>query len=176
MIRIKKYGNRRLYNTEASRYLNLDELAQLVADGETVQISDATTGEDLTRSVLLQIVLEVQHGAALFPSGLLHRIIRAGGDHPGQRMLLQQLGQALSLLDAQLMAMEDQFPWMKGAMGAAGRRPGAPRTETPPSREPPPEEQAPPPSPEPAPKADNDAELAALRARLASLEARLKKS
>ncbi len=177
MIKIKKYGNRRLYDTERSRYVNLDEIAELIRQGETVQVSDVTTGEDLTRAVLLQCVLEMNQGAAVFPAALLHRVIRASGDHPGQRLLLQQLGQALNLVDAQLLAMEEQFPWMKAGAAAwgAGSGPSRPASARPePSPEPPPEDpaqQAPPPEPKP----DADAELAALRARLASLEARLKK-
>ncbi len=174
MTRIKKYSNRRLYNVETSRYVNLEEIAALIREGETVQVQDATSGEDLTRAVLLQIVLEVQQGSALFPAGLLHRVIRSGGDHPGQRMMLQQLGQALTLVDAQLVAMEEQIPWMKAgsaAWGAAKPTPPKPAAEP----EPPPEDPAQAPAPEAAPKPEADAELAALRARLASLEARLKK-
>ena len=55
---IRKYGNRRLYNTAASRYINLVELADLVRDGTDVQVVDAKTGEDLTRVTLTQIIVE----------------------------------------------------------------------------------------------------------------------
>lgn len=179
MIRIKKYGNRRLYNTETSRYVNLDEIAALIREGQSVVVVDATTGEDLTRAVLLQIVLEVNQGAEIFPPGLLHRIIRSLGDHPAQRFLFQQLGSALSLMDAQIVALEEQFPWMKaGSPGWGATKPGAkPASEPEPEPEPTtqqPEAERPKEGRRPeAP--DTDSELAALRARLASLEARLKR-
>src|SRR5579883_2015152 len=57
---IKKYPNRRLYDTEISSYITLEEVRQLVLDGEEFEVRDAKTGEDLTRSVLLQIILEQQ--------------------------------------------------------------------------------------------------------------------
>ncbi len=103
---IKKYSNRRLYDTTDSRYLNLEELARIVISGEDVEVVDASSGADLTRPVLLQVLLEIQGGARLFPPGLLHRIIRFGGDHPLQRAALQQLGAGLELLDAQLRQLE----------------------------------------------------------------------
>lgn len=170
MIRIKKYGNRRLYNTETSRYVNLEELAALIRGGETVEVADATSGADLTRDVLLQIVLEAQGGASLFPTGLLHRVIRAQGEHPAQRLLLSQLGTALSLMETQLAAMEERFPWMRAA-GTPWSGQAPPPKETPPPPEAPPEEAAESASTTGAPE---DPELAALRARLAGLEARLK--
>ena len=75
MTRIKKYGNRRLYNTETSKYMNMEELGALVRGGELVEVVDATSGEDLTRAVLLQLIVEDPQGAAMFPVGLLHRIV-----------------------------------------------------------------------------------------------------
>lgn len=168
MTRIKKYNNRRLYNTETSRYLNMDELAALVRSGETIQVVDATSGEDLTRSVLLQLILENQQGAELFPPGLLHRIVRSLGVHPGQRWMMAQLGQALTLLDTQLSTAEAQFPWLK-----AGPWPGMDGATQAPAGTPEPEPEPEPEAPRPEPTVD--AELDALRARLAGLEARLKR-
>ena len=55
---IRKYGNRRLYDTTAKRYANLDEIAQMIRNGDDVQVVDAKTGEDLTRSILTQIIVE----------------------------------------------------------------------------------------------------------------------
>jgi polyhydroxyalkanoate synthesis repressor PhaR len=55
---IKKYGNRRLYNTFTSRYINLEELAELVRNGNDVQVVDAKSGEDLTRVTLTQVIME----------------------------------------------------------------------------------------------------------------------
>ena len=55
---IKKYENRRLYNTATSQYINQDQVAQMVRDGHDVRVVDAATGEDLTRLILAQIVVE----------------------------------------------------------------------------------------------------------------------
>jgi len=55
---IRKYGNRRLYDTTGKCYVNLDELAQMIRNGDSVQVTDAKTGEDLTRSILTQIIVE----------------------------------------------------------------------------------------------------------------------
>ena len=57
-IIVRKYGNRRLYDTSASRYINLDELGQLIRNGNDVRVVDAKTGEDLTRVTLTQIIVE----------------------------------------------------------------------------------------------------------------------
>ena len=77
---IKKYGNRRLYDSTHSRYINMDEVAQLVRDGGEVQVVDAVTGEDLTRSVLTQIVVEQARGNdSAFPLDVLRQMIAASG-------------------------------------------------------------------------------------------------
>ena len=55
---IRKYGNRRLYDTSAKRYVNLEEIAQMIRDGAEVQVRDAKSGEDLTRGILTQIIME----------------------------------------------------------------------------------------------------------------------
>lgn len=78
---IKKYPNRRLYDTRVSSYITLEEVRQLVLSGETFEVRDAKTGEDLTRSVLLQIIAEhEQQGQPIFSTSLLSRIIRFYGD------------------------------------------------------------------------------------------------
>lgn len=58
MIVIRKYGNRRLYDTNAKQYVNLDEIAHMIREGADVQVVDAKSGEDLTRSILTQIIVE----------------------------------------------------------------------------------------------------------------------
>jgi len=55
---VRKYGNRRLYDTNAKRYVNLEEIAQIIRNGQEVQVVDAKSGEDLTRSILTQIIVE----------------------------------------------------------------------------------------------------------------------
>jgi polyhydroxyalkanoate synthesis repressor PhaR len=57
-IVIRKYGNRRLYDTSSKRYVNLDELAQMIRDGAEIQVQDVKSGEDLTRTILTQIIME----------------------------------------------------------------------------------------------------------------------
>ncbi len=70
---IKKYGNRRLYDTSRSRYINLEEIARLVRNGKEVRVLDAKTGDDLTRVVLTQIIME---DAKEQPSGLPLELLR----------------------------------------------------------------------------------------------------
>ena len=78
---IKKYPNRRLYDTEISSYITLEEVRQLVVDGEQFEVRDAKTGDDLTRSVLLQIISDhEERGQPMFTTQLLSQIIRFYGD------------------------------------------------------------------------------------------------
>lgn len=78
---IKKYPNRRLYDTAISSYITLEDVRQLVLDGEEFEVRDAKTGEDLTRSVLLQIIAEhEERGAPMFSTRLLAQLIRFYGD------------------------------------------------------------------------------------------------
>ena len=78
---IKKYPNRRLYDTEISSYITLEEVRQLVLDNEEFEVRDAKTGDDLTRSVLLQIISEHEERAQpMFTTHLLSQIIRFYGD------------------------------------------------------------------------------------------------
>ena len=73
---VKKYANRRLYNTATSSYVTLDELSQMVRKGEDFVVYDAKTGEDITRSVLTQIILEEDSkGRNLLPIGFLRQLI-----------------------------------------------------------------------------------------------------
>ncbi len=78
---IKKYPNRRLYDTKTSVYITLADVKKLVVDGEEFQVVDAKTGEDLTRSILLQIILEEEAaGAPMFTSDMLTQFIRSYGN------------------------------------------------------------------------------------------------
>ena len=78
---IKKYPNRRLYDTDTSTYITLTEVKQLVMDSATFQVIDAKTGDDLTRSILLQIILEEEAGGApMFTEAVLGNIIRLADD------------------------------------------------------------------------------------------------
>ena len=78
---IKKYANRRLYNTEKSTYVTLEHLAQMVRDGEDFIVNDAKTGEDITRSVLTQIIFdEESKGQNMLPTRFLRQLIGLYGD------------------------------------------------------------------------------------------------
>jgi len=82
-IIIKKYANRRLYNTESSSYITLDDLALIVREGEEVKVVDAKSGDDLTRSVLAQIIVEREAenpDEPMLPLSFLRQIIRFSGD------------------------------------------------------------------------------------------------
>ena len=78
---IKKYPNRRLYDTESSTYITIEDVKKLVLDQVEFKVEDAKTREDLTRSILLQIILEEEaHGVPMFSSDMLSRIIRFYGN------------------------------------------------------------------------------------------------
>lgn len=167
---VRKYGNRRLYDTQDSCYINLGELAALIKAGEEVLVEDATTKADLTRELYFQVLFEHEGAMDFLPLGMLRRIIRATGEDPGQKVLRQQLGQAFHLLSDQMDRLEQTF-------GAFTPKPAAPPRKT--KAEPPPEE---PEQPEEPPKrgkptaaaSEPKDDLAALRERLAALEGRLR--
>ena len=75
---VKKYSNRRLYDTSDSRYVTLEELAEKVRQGEDVRVVDAKTGEDLTAATLTQIIVEGRGAAKLLPVPLLTQLVRLG--------------------------------------------------------------------------------------------------
>ena len=78
---VKKYANRRLYNTESSSYITLDSLAEMVRNGRDFVVYDAKSGEDITRSVLTQIIVEEESkGKAMLPTGFLRQLIGFYGD------------------------------------------------------------------------------------------------
>ncbi len=81
-VRIKKYANRRLYNTATSSYVTLDYLAQMVREGQDFTVEDAKTGEDITRSVLTQIIVEEEaKGQTMLPINFLRQLISLYGDN-----------------------------------------------------------------------------------------------
>ncbi|MEQ1514703.1 MAG: polyhydroxyalkanoate synthesis repressor PhaR [Lysobacteraceae bacterium] len=78
---IKKYPNRRLYDTKISSYITIEDVRQLIVDGEDFEVRDAKSGDDLTRQVLLQIIAEhEQDGEPILSTQLLSHIIRFYGD------------------------------------------------------------------------------------------------
>jgi polyhydroxyalkanoate synthesis repressor PhaR len=79
-VLVKKYGNRRLYDTRASRYITLEELETIIRGGDDVRVIDAKTGEDLTQATLAQIILEGRRAGRLLPVPLLVQLIRMGDE------------------------------------------------------------------------------------------------
>ncbi|MCX8517077.1 MAG: polyhydroxyalkanoate synthesis repressor PhaR [Rhodoferax sp.] len=108
---IKKYPNRRLYDTDTSSYITLSEIKQLVMDSEPFVVRDAKSGDDLTRSILLQIILEEEaHGSPMFTAPVLANIIRFYG-HAMQGFMGGYLENNIQAL------MDMQAPLVKGVMG-----------------------------------------------------------
>ena len=93
---VKKYGNRRLYDTEKSRYVRLDEIADSIRDGADVQVVDAKSGTDLTAPTLAQIIFEDRNAARLLPVPLLVQLIRMG-DGPLAEFLGRYVSWALEM-------------------------------------------------------------------------------
>jgi polyhydroxyalkanoate synthesis repressor PhaR len=119
---IRKYSNRRLYDTGSSRHVTLEDLRQLIVSGEKIKVIDDKSGEDLTRSVLLQIISEQEHfGKPVLGAELLEMIIRFYG-RPMQAMLSGYLEQAFT-------AMVRQQESMQSEMAKALQAPFAPFTE-----------------------------------------------
>jgi polyhydroxyalkanoate synthesis repressor PhaR len=92
---IKRYPNRKLYNTESKQYITLDEISNLIREGEEVRVIDHTSGEDLTAVTLTQIIFELEKKQSGFlPRSILSGLIQAGGERIGaiQRTLASTLG------------------------------------------------------------------------------------
>ncbi|PZF77164.1 polyhydroxyalkanoate synthesis repressor PhaR [Aestuariivirga litoralis] len=107
---IKKYANRRLYNTSTSTYVTLDDLSAMVKSGTDFLVYDAKTGEDITRSVLTQIIFEEENkGTNLLPINFLRQLIRFYGDSmqafvPGYlEFSLENLGKEQEKFRSQLL-------------------------------------------------------------------------
>jgi len=93
---IKKYGNRRLYDTSTSQYINLEEIASRIRRGKEVQVVDARTGQDLTRVTLTQIIVEdAKDGPTGLPLELLRQLIVAS-DHAGREFVMWYLNSAFN--------------------------------------------------------------------------------
>ena len=104
-ILIKKYENRRLYDTVNSRYVNLEEVAQYVQSGKEVQVVDAATGEDITRLVLTQIIVEdAKTPNSSFPLDVLRQMVIASG-RVGQESTLKYMKAVLDLYQSAYRAI-----------------------------------------------------------------------
>jgi polyhydroxyalkanoate synthesis repressor PhaR len=112
---IKKYANRRLYDTSSSRYINLEDIAALVRNGKDVQVVDASSGEDLTRVTLTQIIVEDARGQpAGLPLELLRQLIVAS-DRVGQEFIMWYLNSAFDAYKKVQSSLQDRFNQMQSA-------------------------------------------------------------
>lgn len=167
---IKKYANRRLYNTETSSYITLEHLATMTREGRDFQVFDARSGDDITRSVLTQIVMEEEAtGQTMLPVNFLRQIISMYGDSM-QGMVPHYLEASMAAFaenqskfrDAALKPFEQLAKQNLALFQAATEMLTGGRAAVPPAK------------PVPAaPAAPGDGEMAALRAQLAALQARL---
>ncbi|MFB9266758.1 polyhydroxyalkanoate synthesis repressor PhaR [Bradyrhizobium erythrophlei] len=121
---IKKYANRRLYNTGTSTYVTLEDLAAMVKEGEDFLVYDAKTGDDITRSVLAQIIFEQENkaGQNLLPTTFLRQLIRFYGDSM-QMVVPKYLEQSIETLT------KEQEKFRKQIAGALSGTPFAPLEE-----------------------------------------------
>jgi polyhydroxyalkanoate synthesis repressor PhaR len=186
---IKKYSNRRLYDTDESRYITLEELTDRIKRGTDVRVVDAKTGEDLTQATLVQIVLETP-AAKLMPVALLSRMIRMQDDALGE-FFSRYVTAALELYLAAKQSAQAASPYFPLATlpfsagnalaRAMGGLPfwGGDQGYAPPYAQapyvPPQAAAAPPPPPPPTPvPAAPDPQLAALRDELEELKKELR--
>jgi polyhydroxyalkanoate synthesis repressor PhaR len=137
---IKKYSNRRLYDTGTSRYITRDELAKKIRGGSDVQVVDAKTGADLTGATLAQILIDDRQMAHVFPAAVLIQLIRMEDDELGEfcsrympaalTMFLhtqsnsQATGASVIHDSASEVTGDTASPWTRLATAAAGYAPG----------------------------------------------------
>jgi polyhydroxyalkanoate synthesis repressor PhaR len=113
---VKKYANRRLYNTESSSYITLDNLADMVRAGRDFVVYDARSGEDITRSVLTQIIVEEENkGRALLPTAFLRQLIGFYGDSLGG-MVPRYLEQTMSAIARQQAQVREAMQQTMGTL------------------------------------------------------------
>jgi polyhydroxyalkanoate synthesis repressor PhaR len=124
---IKKYGNRRLYDATHSRYINQDEVAQMVREGREVKVVDAATGEDLTRLVLTQIVVEsAKEPDSAFPLDILRQMVVACGKAT-QENTLKYTKAVLDMYQNAYRAMSPPLNPFEFIQTPTGPRPVAPQ-------------------------------------------------
>jgi polyhydroxyalkanoate synthesis repressor PhaR len=133
-VLIKKYENRRLYDTTNSRYVNLDEVAQMLQRGEDVKVVDAASGEDITRLILTQIIVEdAKTTDSSFPMDVLRQMVIASGK-AGQEGTLKYMKSILDFYQDTYRVMTppvNPFDFMSGQ--PAGHRGGAAPSRTTPT-------------------------------------------
>ena len=115
---IKKYPNRRLYDTETSAYITLADVKQFVLDNQVFEVQDARSGENLTRSILLQIILEEESGGVpMFSSDMLSNIIRYYG-HSMQGLMGSYLERSIGAFHEAQRKFQEQTKSLYGTLGS----------------------------------------------------------
>ena len=176
LVIIKKYANRRLYNTESSTYITLDYLARMVRDKREFKVVDAKTGEDITHSVLTQIIMEEEtRGQTMLPVNFLRQLIALYGDSM-QSMVPQYLEASMDAFRRNQtqfrQAMEGAFaggPFAEIAKRNMDMFEAAASAFKPPIRPGGAEK------PQPAPNASPRTEVEALKAQLAAMQEQIDK-
>jgi polyhydroxyalkanoate synthesis repressor PhaR len=108
-VTIKKYANRRLYDTESSTYITLDRLAEMTREGREFEVVDAKTGEDITRHVLTQIIVDEEaRGSTMLPVNFLKQLIGLYGNSM-QGMVPQYLEAAMDAFQRNQTAVQSAF-------------------------------------------------------------------
>ncbi len=160
MAIIKKYGNRRLYDTSASRYVNLDDMAELIREGKEVKVIDAKTGQDLTRVTLTQIITEdAKEKPTGLPLELLRQLIVAT-DQARQEFIMWYLKSAFDTYQTVKDAVDNRLSQMQSALLSPAEAMKRFMAREPAAQQP----------------LEASSELDALRKQVAKLEARLQKS
>ncbi len=114
-IIIKKYANRRLYNTQSSSYITLDDLAQMVRTGVDFQVLDAKTGSDITHAILTQIIMEEEtHGEQMLPVSFLRQLIAMYGNSM-QAMMPPYLEAAMANFQTNQNKLQEAFQSSMGS-------------------------------------------------------------
>ena len=159
-IVIKKYPNRRLYDTSASRYINLEDIGELIRKGKDVQVVDAQTGEDLTRVTLTQVIVD---DAKQQPTGLPLELLRQlimSSDEVGREFIMWYLKSAYEAYQNVQTKLQSGLTGVQSAaMSPISMIKNLIQGQSPENRA-------------PESRADNTAELQLLRQRIAELEAR----
>jgi polyhydroxyalkanoate synthesis repressor PhaR len=134
MVLIKKYENRRLYDTTNSRYVNLVDIAQMVKQGQEIQVLDAATGEDLTRVVLTQIIAEnAKAPDSTFPIDVLRQMVIATGKAT-QESTLKYMQAVLDMYQNAFRAMSPAVSPFEFMRTATAPRPSEPVQSPPAAR------------------------------------------
>ncbi len=116
---IRKYANRRLYDLQRSRYINRDDLRALIAEGETIQVTDDVSGEDITRSLLLQLLSEQELGGRpVLSDAVLTELIRYY-EHPMQPLLGAVLQRSIEAFIEQRQGLQGQMQKMLDSIPGA---------------------------------------------------------